>query len=208
MADYDAVIVGSGVNSLACARAARARRLAGLRARAQRLVRRRDQDRGADRAGVPPRRLQRLAPALGRRRGARRARRRARGARARVPQHRAADGDGVSGRRRGLPPAHGGGKRAGARAGVAGTCSSASSPTPTSRSACSAPSSGRRPGLRSPRRPCGGSAARARSPSSARSCSRAATGSRRPSPRSARTACSRRGCSTPGSGPTRRRPAS
>ena len=39
-------------------------------------------------------------------------------------------------------------------------------------------------------------------------CSRAATGSRRPSRPSARTACSLRGCCTPASAPTRRRPAS
>ena len=181
--------------------AARARRLARVRARAQRLVRRRDQDRGADRARLPPRRLQRLAPALGRRRRARRARRRARGARARVPQHRAADGDGVPRRRRRLPPAHGRGERARSSGRSGRACSSASSPTPTSPSASSAPSSGRRPGWRSPRRPCGGSAARARSRSSARSCSRAATGSRRRSPRSGRTACSRRGCCTRGLGP-------
>src|SRR5256714_4933510 len=87
-------------------------------------------------------------------------------------------------------------------------CSSGSYPTPTSRSASSAPSSGRPPGSRSPRRRCAASVARARSPSSARSCNPAATGSRRPSPPSARTGCSRPGCCTPASAPTRRRPAS
>ena len=91
MADYDAVIVGSGINSLAARRDPREGRLAGLRARAQRLPRRRREDGRADRARLPPRRLQRLAPALGRRRRARRARRRSRRPRARVPQHRLPD---------------------------------------------------------------------------------------------------------------------
>src|SRR3954452_12614794 len=54
----------------------------------------------------------------------------------------------------------------------------------------------------------GGSAAPARSPSWARRCSRAAAGSRRPSPRSARTGCSRPGCCTRGWAPTSRRPGS
>ena len=45
MAGFDAVFVGSGINSLAGARAAREGRLARLRARAERLARRRDQDR-------------------------------------------------------------------------------------------------------------------------------------------------------------------
>ena len=49
-------------------RAAREGRLERLRARAERLVRRRDQDRRDHRAGLPARRLQRVASALGRRR--------------------------------------------------------------------------------------------------------------------------------------------
>ena len=81
MADYDAVLVGSGVNSLACGGAARARRLERVRARAERLARRRDPHGRDHRARVPPRRLQCLAPALGGRRGARAA---GRGARARA----------------------------------------------------------------------------------------------------------------------------
>ena len=48
---------------------------------------------------------------------------------------------------------------------------------------------------------------RARRSSRASCSSRRATGSRRRSCRSGRTACSRRGCCTPGSGPTRPRPA-
>ena len=120
MAEYDAVIVGSGVNSLACA-ALLAR--GGWRVC---VLERNDWFGGAIKTeeltepGFLARHVQRVAPALGRRRRARRARRRARRARARVPQHRAADGDGVPGRRRGLSAPHGGGKRAGARAGVAG----------------------------------------------------------------------------------------
>ena len=95
MAEYDAVIVGSGVNSLACGALLARERMARLRARAQRLARRRDPHGRDHRAGFPPRRLQRVASALGRRRCARAARRRSGGARARVPQHRPADGDGV-----------------------------------------------------------------------------------------------------------------
>ena len=75
---YDAVIVGSGINSLACGRAAGAGRLERVRPRAQRLARRRDPHGRDHRARLPPRGLQRLAPALGRRRRARAARRRAR----------------------------------------------------------------------------------------------------------------------------------
>ncbi len=64
-------------------------------------------------------------------------------------------------------------------------------------------------GPRSRRRErCDGSAAPARSPSSATCSSRAGTGSRRRSLPSARTACSPRGCCTPGSAPTRPCPAS
>ena len=77
---------------------ARARRLGRLRPRAQRRARRRDPDRRDHGARISPRSLQRLAPALGRRGGARAARRGPRGSRARVPEHRAADGDALPGR--------------------------------------------------------------------------------------------------------------
>ena len=138
----DAVVVGSGINSLACA---------ALLARGGwnvRVLEREDElggcdpHRGADRARVPARRLQRVAPALGRRRGARRARRRARRARARVPEHRPPDRDADARRRGDLPAALDRGQRRRARAGVGAARSSPSSRTPTSRSACSAPSSG------------------------------------------------------------------
>ena len=206
MADHDAVIVGSGINSLACGALLARARLARVRARAERLARRRDPDGRADRARVPPRRLQRVASALGRRRRARAARRRARGARPRVPEHRAADRDGVSRRRGRVPAAHRRGQRAASSARSGRACSSGSSRTPTSRSACSAPSSGRRPGLRSARRRCAGSGGTASPRSRASCCRRAATGSSRRSRRSARTGCSRRGCCTPASAPTPRRP--
>ena len=208
MADYDAVIVGSGVNSLACA---------ALLARADWRVcvlERNDWFGGAIKTEelTEPGFLHDVFSAwhplwVGGAAHAELGEELAR-ARAGVSQHQAADGDGLSGRRCGVPPAHGGGKRGGARAGVAGR---AREVLPQ-----------RRPRVRRPRhralvvrralaRREGRAAARprrARSPSSATPCSRAATGSRRRSPRSARTACSRRGCCTPGSAPTRRRPAS
>ena len=91
-----------------------------MRARAQRLVRRRDQDCRADRAGVRARRLQRVASAVGRGGGARGARRRPRRARARIPEHRPADGDRLPGRRSSVSAPRRGGQRARDRARVAG----------------------------------------------------------------------------------------
>ena len=70
---------------------------------------------GDHRAGVQARRVQRLASALGRRGGACAARRRAGAARPRVPEHRPADGDRVSGRRERVSPAHSRGQHRGAR---------------------------------------------------------------------------------------------
>ena len=84
----------------------------------------------------------------------------------------------VPGRRGRLPAPHGRGERRGARRQrVARACvESRSSRTPTSRSACSAPSSGRATGSRSARRRSAGSGARARSSSPATCSPRAATG--------------------------------
>ena len=82
-------------------------------------------------------------------------------------------------------------------------CSTGSWPTRTSRSACSGPSSGRPRGSGSDARRFVASAVAACSSTSAAFSRAAATGSAtRSSPRR-RTACSRRGCSTPGSAPTR-----
>ena len=205
VADHDAVVVGSGINSLACA---------ALLARAgwdvcvlerEAGARRRDQDGGADRARLPPRRLQRVAPALGRRARARGARRRACCTRARVPQHRAADGDDVPGRRQRVPDDESGRERRRARRGMVCARWRQSASRPSSSSACWAPSCGRgrAPGSVSAR--TGSSAAAASPRSGRRSCSRAATGCESTFGRSARTACWRPGCCTPGSVRTQRR---
>ena len=114
----DAVIVGSGINSLACA-ALLAR--AGWEVRVlerEEVIGGADPDRRADRARLPARRLQCLAPALGRRGRARRARRRARRPRARVPEHGPADRDRVPGRRVCVPAPHRRGERRRARRGL------------------------------------------------------------------------------------------
>ena len=70
--------------------------------------------------GLPARRLQRVAPALGRRRRACRARRRARHARARVSEHRPPDRDADARRRGDFPAALDRGQCRRARAGVGG----------------------------------------------------------------------------------------
>ncbi len=95
--------------------APRPRRLGRRRPGAGGRARRRGQDRRANGARVPPRRLQRLAPALGRGSGARRAGGRPGASRARVPEHRPSDGDALSRRRGRLPAAKRGGERRGAR---------------------------------------------------------------------------------------------
>ena len=69
VAEHDAVLVGSGINSLACARIPGARRLARGRPRTRVGARRRCANGRAHRAGLPPRRVQRVASALGRRPG-------------------------------------------------------------------------------------------------------------------------------------------
>ena len=160
----DAVLVGSGINSLACG---------ALLARAGWhvvVLERNDWLGGCIRTaeitepGFHHDVLLGLASALGRRRGARAARRRARRARPRVPEHRAADGDRVP-RRRGVVPAPQHRRerrgvrppRARRRRRVARAARRASCRTPTSRSACSAPSSGRRRAWRSAARRSAGS---------------------------------------------------
>ena len=213
---FDAVIVGSGVNSLACARAARARRLERLRPRAQRLARRRDQDRRDHRARLPPRRLLRLASALGRRRRPRAARRRARRARPRVPEHRPSDRDRLPGRRGGLPAPHrrrrtppsstatragdGAAWQRGAR-GVHAERRPLVRPA-RHRALVARGRGARREGGPPPRPPRAGRVRRQRARLEPRLAHRAR------SPPSACTACSRPGCCTPASGPTRPRPGS
>ena len=81
-------------------------------------------------------------------------------------------------------------------------------PTPISRSGSSRRSSGRRRGSRSAARRSGASAAAGCSSSPATRSSAVATGSRRRSSRRPRTASSRRGCCTRASARIRRRPAS
>ena len=166
MAGFDAVFVGSGDQLARGRRAPREGRLARLRARAKRLARRRDQDRrGPDGAGVHARGLLLLAPALGRLAGLCRAEAGPRRARPRVPEHRPADGSRVPGRLERVPLDRRRRERRRARATRGSGSSTSSWPAPTSRSACSGPSSGRRQGSRSAARPTRSSAAAASSSS-------------------------------------------
>ena len=212
----DAVIVGSGINSLACgALLARAGWSVCVLERNDWLGGC-DQDGGDHRARLPPRRLLGLAPALGRRRRARAARRRARRARPRVPEHRAADGDHVPRRRGGLPAPLDRGERRRVRPARAGRRSGVAR-------AARRVHAERRPLVRPARhralvaRRAWRSAAKAVRRLGRHRRRRVRRQRARLEPRLApddvrlgarSTACSRRGCCTPGSAPTRPRPAS
>ena len=213
MATFDAVFVGSGINSLVGSRAARPRRLERLHPRAQRRGRRLHQD--VDRphaAGLHARGARVLAPALHRLGSVCRAEGRARPARRDVRQHRPAHRDGVSRRLGGVHHRLAGGQRGGVRTAGAGRRGCVGAPVQRVHGE-------RRPLVRDsldralvrcrPRaRPQGVPAARpprACSSSRATRSSAAATGSRRRSRPKLRTASSLPGCCTRASAPIRRR---
>ena len=186
-------------------------RLGRVRARAQRLhLGGAIQTAETHRARVSARRLQRLASALGRRRGARGARGRACGARARVPEHRLPDGDALSRRRGGVPAAKRGRERRGARrvtpratAPPGAACSTLSIRTPIWRSECSAPELWSKDGLALGLKAYNRLGRRGLAEFTGTCCVSSRDWLTSRSPPSARTGCSRRGCCTPGSARTR-----
>ena len=216
MAGFDAVFVGSGINSLAgAALLSKAGWNVCVLERERRARRLHPHVERSDRARLHARGARVVAPALHRLARVRRAEAGARPARGRVPEHGAPDRRRLPGRlgrvrhdvargqrRRARAPRRRGRRLPGRR------CSTASWPTPTCRSACSARSSGRRPVSASDGRRSAASVVAGCSSTSAAFSRAAATGSATRSSRTRRTVCSRRGCSTPASAPTRRRPAS
>ncbi len=212
MATFDAVFVGSGINSLvgAALLAREGWNVCVLERNdvAGGCIRTSDR---SDAAGVHPRGARLLASALHRLGRLRRAEGRARPARRRrtstptfppAPRSRTARPRSSRARSRGTWRSSTGSRPATVPPGSGS--STRSWRTPTSRSGCSRRSSGRRPGSRSGARHSAGSGAAGCWSSPGTRSSAAATGSRRRSHRKPLAACSRRGCCTPGSARIRR----